>query len=59
MATSLITCPKCGAVYERTEVKLRAPEKGDFTCGCSEVIEAWDGSSFPTFRKIKDGAKAR
>jgi hypothetical protein len=27
MATSLVTCPKCRAVYERTELKLRADEK--------------------------------
>ena len=54
MATTLVACPQCGTVYERTEINLRVHDDGNFTCACGVVIETWSQSRIPVFRKVKD-----
>ena len=53
--TREVTCEKCGAVYERREVKVIFRDKDDYRCGCGEILESWNGSRIPEFRRIKPG----
>jgi hypothetical protein len=46
-----VTC-ECGAVYERTEVKLIFRDKDSYECGCGRTLESWNGSRIPQFRLI-------
>ncbi len=47
-----ITC-ECGAVYERTEVKLIFRDNDSYDCRvCRRELESWNGSRIPQFRLI-------
>jgi len=40
-------CPKCGAVYELTEVKTTVRDKDSLECNfCNETLIKWNGASF-------------
>ncbi len=47
-----VTC-ECGAIYERTEDKLRFRDTDSFECRfCARTLERWSGSRIPIFRLI-------
>lgn len=47
---SKITC-RCGAIYERTEVKFMARDKDTANCQvCGDELESWNSSRVPQFR---------
>ena len=51
MATKIICA--CGAIYERTEVKLTVRDRDNANCQvCGEELESWNGSRIPQFRLI-------
>lgn len=49
------TCPKCGAVYDVTYVKVIFRDKDSYDCGCGHELASWNGSSIPHYRMIKPG----
>jgi hypothetical protein len=56
MATTTVTCEKCGAVYERSTTKVTFRDKDTAECTCGHTLESWNGSQIPSFRKIKEGS---
>jgi len=48
---SKVTC-ECGAVYERTEVKLIFRDNDSYECVCGRTLASWNGSRIPQFRLI-------
>lgn len=58
MAKEIITC-ECGAVYERTEIKIIFRDKDSQDCGnCGIQLERWNGSRLPMFTLISKPEKA-
>jgi lysyl-tRNA synthetase class I len=51
---TIVTCPSCGAVYERRIEKLPVRDQDSFECTCGHTPERWSSSAFPIFLKIKD-----
>lgn len=49
------TCPKCGAVYEVTEVKVMFRDKDSYECDCGHVMASWNGSRYPQYHLIQRG----
>lgn len=49
------TCPKCGAVYEVTEIKLIQRDRDSYECGCGYTLDRWNGSRIPQYRLIEPG----
>jgi transposase-like protein len=49
----MVTCPQCGALYERTEVKLIVRDRDDFQCSCGKTLESWNQSRIPQYRLVK------
>jgi transposase-like protein len=50
-----VTCPECGAVYERTEEKVPFRDHDTFECRfCGRTLEEWNGSRIPVFRTVKE-----
>ncbi|WP_091738925.1 hypothetical protein [Phenylobacterium immobile] len=54
--TTLVTCPKCEAVYRRREVKAMNRDRDTFEC-CGVVLESWNSSRFPMFELVTPGTK--
>jgi hypothetical protein len=55
MATE-VTCPKCGAVYERTAYRAGITDRDSFECEvCNETLESWNSTTIPEFRLIRRG----
>lgn len=46
-------CPKCGAIYELTEVKTMVRDKDSLECNfCNEILIKWNGASFWIIEKV-------
>lgn len=44
---------KCGAVYERGEIKLPVRDKDSYECSvCGETLDRWNASRIPTYKLI-------
>ena len=47
------TCPKCGAVYKLSEIKIMVRDQDSLECSfCNETIIKWDGSSFWVINEV-------
>jgi len=51
---------KCGAEYNRTDTKFLVTHKGDAICeACGAVLESWDSTHVPSFKRIKTQSAER
>ena len=47
------SCPRCGAIYELTEVKTMVRDKDSLECVfCGEILIKWNGASFWVAEKV-------
>jgi hypothetical protein len=50
--TTMVTC-ECGAVYERSEMKLAMRDSDKQNCSfCGRTLESWNSSRIPVFRLV-------
>lgn len=56
---SKVTCPECGAVYERREHKVTFRDKDSQSCGCGYELESWNGSRIPSYELITRGRETK
>jgi hypothetical protein len=49
-----VTCPSCGAVYEKRIEKLPVRDQDSFECTCGHQLDKWSSSVIPIYIKIKD-----
>ena len=50
-----VVCKNCGTVYTKTIRRLPARDSDSFHCvKCGEVIESWNSTSAPEFKKKVD-----
>jgi lysyl-tRNA synthetase class I len=56
MNPTMLTCERCGAVYEREIHTFPIRNQDSFECSCGHTMERWGSSTFRVFRKVKDAA---
>ncbi len=49
------TCPKCGAIYEVTEVKTPWRDQDSYECNCGHQMDKWSGSTHPVYKLVTPG----
>ena len=46
-----VTCPVCRAGFQRLELKVEPPSKGEYHCpACGHTLEVFDGSKHVAYR---------
>ena len=54
--TISVTCPHCGAVYQRTTVEMPWHDQGLEDCQiCGHLLQRWRGNYIRQFRLLKRG----
>jgi hypothetical protein len=54
---SLVQCPSCNAVYERTVRAADACTAGSFQCSCGHLLAQWHGWQAIEFRHVEAAAR--
>ena len=51
----LVTCSKCGSVYEREyRTRLPAKDRDSYECDvCGQTIDRWNSTSIPSFKLVE------